>query len=86
LIASYVLVTLISVSIVGVLASEIIRRSIQEQEAKELRANAQTLAQQLRPLMRVSRSSPQINSITQAASFLGDVRVRVLDMEGRIPA
>jgi signal transduction histidine kinase len=84
LIASYVLVTLISVSIVGVLASEIIRRSIQEQEAKELRANAQTLAQQLRPLMRVSRSSPQINSITQAASFLGDVRVRVLDMEGRI--
>lgn len=84
LVASYVLVTLISVSIVGVLASEIIRRSIQEQETKELRANAQTLAQQLRPLMQVSRSSPQINSITQAASFLGDVRVRVLDMEGRI--
>ena len=51
LVASYVLLTLLSVTIVGVLASEIVRNVTQEQEVKELRANAQTLAQQLLPLM-----------------------------------
>ncbi|UCD42719.1 MAG: hypothetical protein JSV69_03670, partial [Chloroflexota bacterium] len=55
LVASYVLLTLISVSIVGVLATEIVRLNVQEQEVNELRANAGTLAQQLYPLLRVQR-------------------------------
>jgi signal transduction histidine kinase len=86
LVASYVLLSLLTVSIVGVLATEIVRRYIQEQEVEKLQANAQSLAQQLLPLMWVKASAPQIHSLTQAASFLGDVRVRVLDREGHILA
>jgi signal transduction histidine kinase len=86
LVASYVLLTLISISLAGVLASEIVRRYIQEQEVEKLHANAQSIAQQLLPLMWVKNSVPQINSLTKAASFLGDVRVRVLDSEGHILA
>lgn len=83
LVASYVLLTLISVSVVGMLATEIVRRSVQEQEINDLQANADSLAQQLFPLMRIRRNSLQIRSLIQAASFLGDVRVRILDDNGR---
>lgn len=86
LVASYVLLTLLSVTIVGLLATEIVRRYTQQQEVKELKANAQSLAQQLLPLMWVNASQQQIHSLTQAASFLGDVRVRVLDREGQMLA
>jgi signal transduction histidine kinase len=86
LVASYVLLTLISVSIVGLLATEIVRRNIEEQESRELRANAGSLAQQLYPLMRVKGDSIQLHTLTQAASFLGDVRVRVMDDNGQVLA
>jgi signal transduction histidine kinase len=86
LVASYVLLTLLSVTIVGVLATEIVRRYTQQQEVKELKANAQSLAKQLMPLMWVNASPQQIHSLTQATSFLGDIRVRILDREGQILA
>ncbi len=86
LVASYILLTLISISIAGVLASEIVRRYVQEQEVEKLQANAQSIAQQLLPLMWAKTSAPHIHSLTKAASFLGDVRVRVLDGEGNILA
>lgn len=86
LVASYVLLTLLSVTIVGVLASEIVRSFSQQQEVKELRANAQNLAQQLLPLMWVNAPAQQIHSLTRAASFLGDVRVRILDKQERVLA
>ena len=86
LVASYVLLTLLSVTIVGVLASEIVRNITQGQEVKELRANAHTLAQQLLPLMWTNASRQQIDSLTRAASILGDVRVRVLDRQEQVLA
>jgi len=86
LVASYVLLTLLSVSMVGLLATEIVKRNIEEQRVKELQANAVSIAQQLQPLMSPIRSLAQINSLTEAASFLGDVRVRVVDRNGNIVA
>jgi signal transduction histidine kinase len=86
LVASYVLLTLLSVTVVGLLASEIVRRYTQQQEVKELEANAQSLAQQVLPLMWVNAPSSQIHSLAQAASFLGDVRVRILNRDGEILA
>jgi signal transduction histidine kinase len=86
LVASYVLVTLLSISMVSLLATEIVKRNIEEQRVKELQANAVSIAQQLQPLMSPIISLAQINSLTQAASFLGDVRVRVIDNNGIIVA
>ena len=82
LVASYVLLTLLSVSIVGVLAAEIMQRYIREQELLQLQANAESIAEQLRPLMEPYTSLAQMHSLAQAASFLGDVRVRVVDNHG----
>jgi signal transduction histidine kinase len=82
LIASYVLITFLSVSIVGVLAAEIMQRYIREQEVRELQANAESIAEQLGPLMWPHTYLAEIHSLTQAASFLGDMRVRVLDNNG----
>ena len=86
LVASYVLLTLLSVTLVGVLASEIVRSYTHQQEVKELRANAQTLAKQLLPLMWVNAPPQQIHSLTKTASFLGDVRVRILDRQEQVLA
>jgi signal transduction histidine kinase len=86
LVASYVLLAFLSISIVGVLASEIMQRYMRQQEVRELRANAESIAQQLAPLMENNTSLPQIHSLAEAASFLGDVRVRVVDLEGFILA
>lgn len=86
LVASYVLLAVLSVSIVGVLAAEIMQRYMREQEVRELRANAESIAQQLGPLMQKNTSLPHIHSLAQAASFLGDVRVRIVDQEGIILA
>lgn len=84
LVASYVVLSLLTVSIVGVLATEIVRRYVQDREVEKLQANAQSLAQELQPLMWVRTPAAQIHSLTKAASFLGDVRIRVLDTEGLI--
>ena len=86
LVASYTLLAFLSVSIVGVLAAEIMQRYIQEHELRELQANAESIAQQMDPFMQPSISLPQITSLTQAASFLGDVRVRVINEDGFILA
>jgi signal transduction histidine kinase len=86
LVTSYVLLTLLTVTVVGLLASEIVRRNIQQQEIIELRANAKSMAQQVLPLMWVNAPPQQMHSLTQAASFLGDVRVRILDHSSRVLA
>jgi signal transduction histidine kinase len=81
LVASYVLLTLLTASVVGLLASEIVRRIIRQQEAIELQANAKSMAEKMLPLLWVNAPDQQIHALTQAASFLGDVRVRILDAD-----
>jgi signal transduction histidine kinase len=86
LVASYVLLTLLSVTVAGLVASEIVRQYTQQQVVKELEANARSLAQQVQPLMWIDAPLSQLHSLAQAASFLGDVRVRILNHEERIIA
>lgn len=83
LVASYVLLTLLTASVVGLLASEIVRRTIRQQEVIELQANAKSMAEKMLPLLWVNAPDQQIHALTQAASFLGDVRVRILDTDNR---
>jgi signal transduction histidine kinase len=84
LVASYVLLTLLTVTVVGLLASEIVRRNLQQQEFRELQANARAMAQQMLPLLWVKTPPQQMHSLAQAASFLGDVRVRIFDRENQV--
>lgn len=86
LVASYVLVTLLAVSVVGVLALEIIRRHVRQQEIGDLRANAQAVARQALPLLQPIPLEYELVQLARASSFLGNVRVRILDEDERLLA
>lgn len=86
LIASYVLLTVLTVSVVGVLSIEIMRRYVQRQEAEDLRANAQAVAQQALPLMWPRARGRELGQLARTAAFLGSARVRILNRNAEVLA
>jgi signal transduction histidine kinase len=86
LIASYVLLTVLTASAVGVLSIEIMRRYVQRQEAEDLRANAQAVAQQALPLMWPRVRDRELGQLARTAAFLGSARVRILDRHAQVLA
>jgi signal transduction histidine kinase len=79
LVASYVLITLLTVSLVGLLTLSLVRRDVQQQQANHLRANAQTIASQALPWMQPVVRSAKLAELAQTASFFVNARVRILD-------
>jgi signal transduction histidine kinase len=79
LVASYVLLTLLTVSMVGVLALSLIQRYVQQQEQEYLRSNAEAVARQALPLMQPVVRQTDLSELVRTASFLGNVQVRILD-------
>lgn len=86
LIASYVLLTLLTVIATGLLALEIVRRYAQKQELLAMQSNAAAISEQAFPYLASGTPSPELNHLIQAASFLGDTRVRILDSQGEVLA
>jgi len=79
LVASYVLLTLLTVSLVGVLALSLIKRYVREQEQSYLAENAQAVAEQALPLMQPLVRHAELDELAHTSSFLGDVQVRILN-------
>ncbi len=79
LVASYVLLTLLTVSLVGVLALSLIERYVKEQEQSYLTENAQAVAEQALPLMRLPARHTELHELARTSSFLGDARVKILN-------
>lgn len=86
LVASYVVLALLTVSVVGVLAIEIVRRSIQQQELFDLHASAQVIAYQASPLLWPVPQPQELSQLVRTAAFLADVHVRILDPELKVLA
>jgi signal transduction histidine kinase len=86
LIASYVLLTLLTVSLVGILALSLLKRYAEQQEVNYLTANAEALARQAIPLVQPVRREFELFDLAQTASFLGNVRVRILDQRRHVLA
>lgn len=84
LIASYVVLTLLTVIATGILALEIVRRYARQQELLALRANAMAISEQALPYLASGAPSPELHQLIQAASFLGDARVRILDNQEQV--
>lgn len=84
LVASYVLLTVITFILVGVAALEIVRRYAYRLELEDLRANAQVLAQQAAPLFWPEMRPLELSQLALNASFLGNVRVRILDQRQQV--
>lgn len=81
LVGSYVLVTLITVSVIGVLALSVVRRYADQQEQDYLAANAQTVARQALPYMWPAPRLAALQELAQTAAFLGNARVRILNAQ-----
>jgi signal transduction histidine kinase len=86
LVASYVLLTLLTVSLVGVLALSLIKRYVAQQEQDYLTANADAVARQALPLMQPMVRRADLHELARTASFLGNVQVKILDDRRRVVA
>jgi hypothetical protein len=78
LIISYVLLTLLSVSLVGMLTLTLLEGFVKAQTESQLAANARTIAEQARLLMQPVPRMNDLRELAQSVSFLGRMRVRIL--------
>lgn len=79
LVMGTMLLTLITVSAVGVVALLIMQRYMAQQEHAYLTANAEAIAQQAVTFMSPVQVAPPLQQLAQTAAFLGDVTVRIVD-------
>ncbi len=84
LVASYVLLTLITVVALGFVALWATRKYAQQQEARYLSANANAVAQQALPLLGPHPAMTALAQVARLASFFGDVHVRILDSQHQV--
>jgi signal transduction histidine kinase len=86
LVTSYVLLTLLTVGVLGALAYSFFLGYVRRGERESLRSNAEAIARQAAPLLYPLRSKEALNELASTASFLGDVRVRILTPKGEVLA
>lgn len=86
LVASYVLLTLLAVGLVGILALSLIRRYVEQQEREYLAANAEAVARQASSLVQPVMRQMDLQELARTAAFLGSVQVRILDAQRQVLA
>ena len=79
LVASYVLLTLLTVSVLGVLGFSLVKQYIGQQETVFLSSNAEAVARQALPFMQSPVDRSYFRELANAASMLGNVRVRIFN-------
>ena len=84
--SSYMLVTLLTALVIGGAAYVLMHQYIDSQERASLESNAQSVVTQARPLLWPVVREPELQSLVTMTSYLGDVRVRVLDLENHVLA
>jgi signal transduction histidine kinase len=85
LVASFVLVTLLTVGLLGVLALSLIRQQLVAQETEYLESNAEAVARQAQPLLETGNLQG-VRSLTRTAAFMSNARIRILDPEAGLIA
>jgi signal transduction histidine kinase len=84
LVASYLLLTLLTVSLVGILALSLVQNHVEQQQVEQLATNAEAIARQALPLMwPIPRESALID-LARTSAFLGNVRVKILNNNGQV--
>ncbi len=86
LVLSYVLLALLAVCLMGALGLFLIRREVTQQEDEHLTANAEAVAREAVPLVWPVPQRSRLSELARTSSFLGDVRVRILDSQRRVLA
>ena len=86
LVASHVLLTLLTVGVAGLLGLWGIRYTAQQQEIQYLTNTARAIAQRAEPLISSQANLEQLIQLAQTAAFFGNAQVRILDAQGRVLA
>jgi signal transduction histidine kinase len=84
--SSYMLVTLLTALLIGGAAYMLMRQYVDSQEKSSLESNAQSIVAQARSLLWPVVQESELQSLATMTSYLGDVRVRVLDLENQVLA
>ncbi len=86
LVASYMLLTLLTAGLVGALALSLVKERTDQQEIDYLTANADAAARQAVPLIWPIPHQYDLQRLAQTSAFLGNVRVRFLDARNNVLA
>jgi signal transduction histidine kinase len=84
LVASHVLLTLLTVSAAGLLGLWGVRYYARGQETRYLTNTAQSIAQRAEPLMSPTIATNRLTQLAQTASFFTNTQVRILDAQGQV--
>jgi signal transduction histidine kinase len=84
--ASYALLILLSVTLMGSLAIYIVQRYVQQKEGEYLKANAQAVAEQAARFLDPQVRRIALENLASASAFLGDARVRIMAGDGTVLA
>jgi len=79
LVLSYVLLTFLAVSLVGVLGLSLVKRYISQQQTDYLTANAEAVALQAESLIWPLVRQSELQELAKTSAFLGNARVRIMD-------
>ncbi len=79
LVASYTLIAILAVVLVGVLALFLVERYLLRQERHYLMTSAGVVAEQIEPLLSMPLAQPALVDVVRTTAFLNDVQVRILD-------
>ncbi len=86
LIISYIFLALLVVGVVGSITYQLAVTYAETRELQGLRANAQAIALQTEPLMFSPFAQFELQQLAETSAFLGDVRVKILDVRQRTVA
>jgi signal transduction histidine kinase len=86
LVLSYLGLTLLTVTAIGLLSYSLIQRNITTQERDALRSNAQVVARQAEGYMSPNLKLAQLNELARTSAYLANVRVRILSSQGAVLA
>jgi signal transduction histidine kinase len=86
LVLSYMFLTLLTVTMVGILALSLIKQYVGQQERKNLSANAEAVALRARPLVWPVPQRGELQELALTSSFLGNARIRILDQDQTVLA
>jgi len=84
--ASYALLILLSVTLMGAAALSIVQSYVGREESAYLRANAQQIAELAQRFLGPPVRRIALEELASTSAFLGDARVRILDSDGTVVA
>jgi signal transduction histidine kinase len=84
--ASYALLVLLSVTLMGALALSIVQRYVTGQERESLQRNAEAVAEEAGLFFSPQLRRVALEQLAYASAFLGNARVRILDAVGGVIA